>query len=145
MEGDTLGTIGMGVGIFGLLIAFMLYKKVDSIEIEDKTVATITGRIQDGAMAFLMAEYRMLAVFIAVVSALLLFGGEENGLGFETMVAFIVGHERQWTNCPSCCKWWPGRCPHYFLQRRCCHGLGGRRARTIRDISNVFLDWPIRW
>mgnify|MGYP005730476917 FL=1 len=90
MEGDTLGTIGMGVGIFGLLIAFMLYKKVDSIEIENKTVATITGRIQDGAMAFLMAEYRMLAVFIAVVSALLLFGGEENGLGFETMVAFIL-------------------------------------------------------
>ncbi|MEC7532308.1 MAG: sodium-translocating pyrophosphatase [Candidatus Thermoplasmatota archaeon] len=81
----------MGVGIFGLLIAFMLYKKVDSIEIENKTVATITGRIQDGAMAFLMAEYRMLAVFIAVVSALLLFGGEENGLGFETMVAFIIG------------------------------------------------------
>ena len=30
----------------GLLIAFMPYKKVDSIEIEDKTVATITGRIQ---------------------------------------------------------------------------------------------------
>jgi K(+)-stimulated pyrophosphate-energized sodium pump len=26
-----------------------------------------------------------------VVSALLLFGGEENGLGFETMVAFIIG------------------------------------------------------
>ena len=32
--------------------------------------------------------------------------------------------------------------PHYFLQRRCCHGLGGRRARTIRDISNVFLTGP---
>ena len=91
MEGDTLGTIGMGVGIFGLLIAFMLYRKVDSIEIENKTVATITGRIQDGAMAFLMAEYKMLAVFIAVVSGLLLVGGEDNGLGFETMVAFIIG------------------------------------------------------
>ncbi|MAU29944.1 MAG: sodium-translocating pyrophosphatase [Euryarchaeota archaeon] len=81
----------MGVGIFGLLIAFMLYRKVDSIEIENKTVATITGRIQDGAMAFLMAEYKMLAVFIAVVSGLLLVGGEDNGLGFETMVAFIIG------------------------------------------------------
>ena len=91
MEGDTLGTIGMGVGIFGLLIAFMLYRKVDSIEIENKTVATITGRIQDGAMAFLMAEYKMLAVFIAIVSALLFVGGESNGLGFETMVAFIIG------------------------------------------------------
>ena len=81
----------MGAGILGLLIAFMLYRKVDSIEIENKTVATITGRIQDGAMAFLMAEYRMLAIFIVVVAALLFAGGEDNGLGMETMVAFIIG------------------------------------------------------
>ncbi|DAC69939.1 MAG TPA: sodium-translocating pyrophosphatase, partial [Candidatus Poseidoniales archaeon] len=83
--------MGMGAGILGLLIAFMLYRKVDSIEIENKTVATITGRIQDGAMAFLMAEYRMLAIFIVVVAALLFAGGEDNGLGMETMVAFIIG------------------------------------------------------
>lgn len=81
----------MGAGIFGLLIAFMLYRKVDSIEIENKTVATITARIQDGAMAFLVAEYRMLAIFIVVVAGLLFAGGEDNGLGMETMVAFIIG------------------------------------------------------
>ncbi len=81
----------MGAGILGLLIAFMLYRKVDSIEIENKTVATITARIQDGAMAFLMAEYRMLSIFIVVVAALLFAGGEDNGLGMETMVAFIIG------------------------------------------------------
>ena len=81
----------MGAGILGLLIAFMLYRKVDSIEIENKTVATITARIQDGAMAFLMAEYRMLAIFIVVVAALLFAGGEDNGLGMETMVAFVIG------------------------------------------------------
>ena len=69
IEGETLGTIGMGVGIFGLLVAFMLYRKVDSIEIENKTVAKITERIQDGAMAFMVAEYRMLTIFIAVVVA----------------------------------------------------------------------------
>ncbi|MAM82982.1 MAG: sodium-translocating pyrophosphatase [Euryarchaeota archaeon] len=83
--------MGMGAGILGLLIAFMLYRKVDSIEIENKTVATITARIQDGAMAFLMAEYRMLSIFIVVVAALLFAGGEDNGLGMETMVAFIIG------------------------------------------------------
>ena len=70
--------IGMGAGLFGLLIAFMLYKKVDSIEIENETVATITGRIQDGAMAFLFAEYRMLSIFIVGVAALLFVGGEIN-------------------------------------------------------------------
>ena len=91
MDGEQIGIMGMGAGILGLLIAFMLYRKVDSIEIENKTVATITGRIQDGAMAFLMAEYRMLAIFIVVVAALLFAGGEDNGLGMETMVAFIIG------------------------------------------------------
>ena len=91
MDGEQIGMMGMGAGILGLLIAFMLYRKVDSIEIENKTVATITGRIQDGAMAFLMAEYRMLAIFIVVVAGLLFAGGEDNGLGLETMVAFIIG------------------------------------------------------
>ena len=92
IEGETLGTIGMGVGIFGLLVAFMLYRKVDSIEIENKTVAKITERIQDGAMAFMVAEYRMLAIFIAVVAALLFVGGSYNDdLGMETTVAFIIG------------------------------------------------------
>jgi K(+)-stimulated pyrophosphate-energized sodium pump len=91
MDGEQIGIMGMGAGILGLLIAFMLYRKVDSIEIENKTVDTITARIQDGAMAFLMAEYRMLSIFIVVVAALLFAGGEDNGLGMETMVAFIIG------------------------------------------------------
>ena len=92
IEGETLGTIGMGVGVFGLLVAFMLYRKVDSIEIENKTVAKITERIQDGAMAFMVAEYRMLAIFIAVVAALLFVGGSYNDdLGMEATVAFIIG------------------------------------------------------
>ena len=91
MDGEQLGMIGMGAGVFGLLVAFLLYRKVDSIEIENETVATITARIQDGAMAFLMAEYRMLSIFIVVVAALLFVGGEDNGLGLETMVAFIIG------------------------------------------------------
>ncbi|MDP6324341.1 MAG: sodium-translocating pyrophosphatase [Candidatus Thalassarchaeaceae archaeon] len=91
MEGTEVGMIGMGVGVFGLFIAFLLYKKVDSIEIKNETVAKITQRIQDGAMAFLYAEYKMLAFFIAGVAILLYAGGEDNGLGMETMVAFIIG------------------------------------------------------
>ena len=91
MDGTEVGMIGIGTGIFGLVIAFLLYKKVDSIEIENPTVAKITQRIQDGAMAFLFAEYKMLAFFIAGVAALLFVGGESNGLGFETMIAFIIG------------------------------------------------------
>ena len=91
MEGTEVGMIGMGAGVFGLLIAFMLYKKVDSIEIKNETVAKITQRIQDGAMAFLYAEYKMLSFFIVAVAALLYLGGDSNGLGLETMIAFIIG------------------------------------------------------
>jgi len=91
MDGEQVGMIGMGAGLFGLVIAFMLYRKVDSIEIKNETVAKITGRIQDGAMAFLFAEYKMLSMFIAAVAVLLFLGGEENGLGMETMIAFIIG------------------------------------------------------
>ena len=92
MDGEQLGMYGMIAGLLGLVVAFMLYRKVDSIEIENKTVAKITERIQDGAMAFMVAEYRMLAVFIAVVAALLFIGGNYNDdLGMETTVAFIIG------------------------------------------------------
>ena len=68
MEGTEVGMLGIGVGIFGLIIAYLLFKKVDSIEIKNETVAKITGRIQDGAMAFLFAEYKMLSMFIAAVA-----------------------------------------------------------------------------
>ncbi|MDP7312722.1 MAG: sodium-translocating pyrophosphatase [Candidatus Thalassarchaeaceae archaeon] len=92
MDGTDVGMIGIGAGIVGLLIAAMLYKKVASITIENETVAKITQRIQDGAMAFLYAEYRMLAVFVVVVAGLLYAGGGVNDdLGLHTMVAFIIG------------------------------------------------------
>ena len=51
----------------GLIVAFVLYKKNDSIEIEDKKVAEITQEIQDGAMAFLYAEYKILSIFVVIV------------------------------------------------------------------------------
>ena len=86
--------MGIAAGLFGLAVAYFLYNKVNSIKIENETVARITGRIQDGAMAFLYAEYRLLSIFIVVVAILLFIGGEVfdvDGLGMETMTAFIVG------------------------------------------------------
>ena len=60
-----------GAALVGLIVAFVLYKKNDSIEIEDKKVAEITQEIQDGAMAFLYAEYKILSVFVVIVAGLL--------------------------------------------------------------------------
>ena len=91
MDGEQLGMIGIAAGLLGLGIAFLLYNKVNSIKIENETVAKITAQIQDGAMAFLYAEYRLLSGFIVLVAILLLLGGDDNGLGMETMIAFIIG------------------------------------------------------
>jgi K(+)-stimulated pyrophosphate-energized sodium pump len=90
MNSEMVGQIGVGAGIVGLLIAFMLFRKVDSIEIENSTVAKITKQIQEGAMAFLFAEYKILAGFIAIV-AVLLAAGSSIGLGTETAIAFVIG------------------------------------------------------
>jgi K(+)-stimulated pyrophosphate-energized sodium pump len=90
MDSQMVGQLGVGAGLLGLLIAFMLYRKVNAIEIENAKVAKITGQIQEGAMAFLFAEYRMLTIFVIVVAGLLAAGGSI-GLGVETAAAFVIG------------------------------------------------------
>ena len=81
-----IAQIALGIAVTGLLIAFLLYRKVVGIRIENQVVADITQEIQDGAMAFLKAEYRVLAVFILVVAGLLAYA-----LGIQTAIAFVFG------------------------------------------------------
>ena len=83
---DNIPLIAAGAGLFGLLIAMVLYKKVNSIEIDNPKVAEITKEIQNGAMAFLFAEYKVLAIFVVVVGALL---SQINDT--ETALAFFAG------------------------------------------------------
>jgi len=86
LENIDLGYIGMGVGLLGLIIAFMLYKKVNAVKIDNERVAKITAEIREGAMSFLKAEYKVLSIFIAVVAVAL-----AAALGWQTSVAFIIG------------------------------------------------------
>ena len=51
----------------------------------------ISRKVQEGAAAFLKAEYRWLAVFVVVVAAAIGFSSAENGLGPKTAVAFVCG------------------------------------------------------
>ena len=83
---DNIPLIAAVTGLIGLAIAFGLYRKVNSVEIDNEVVADITKEIQDGAMAFLYAEYRVLSIFVAVVGVLLLFLND-----FETTIAFFAG------------------------------------------------------
>jgi Na+/H+-translocating membrane pyrophosphatase len=53
MDITNIPLIAAVTGLFGLIIAFGLYMRVNKVKIDNKTVADITEEIQDGAMAFL--------------------------------------------------------------------------------------------
>lgn len=63
-----LGAVG---GVIALLAASFYSKKVQGYDINIPKVAEITEAIREGAMAFLMAEYKILVCFVVIVAVLL--------------------------------------------------------------------------
>ena len=81
------------LGLIGLVVAVVIYRyvKKQPNQIEGKEVmAKLEEQIHTGAMAFLKREYSILAIFIAIVFALLWLG-KDLGLGLWTAVAFLSG------------------------------------------------------
>jgi K(+)-stimulated pyrophosphate-energized sodium pump len=83
---ENIPMIAAIAGLVGLVIAFMLYLQVNKVKIDNEKVANITKEIQEGAMAFLVAEYKVLTVFVIVVGAVLAFVND-----VETSAAFFAG------------------------------------------------------
>jgi len=83
---ENIAMISAGAGALGLVIAFVLYQQVNKVKIDNKVVADITDEIQKGAMAFLFAEYRVLAIFCVAVGGLLFVINDAN-----TAIAFFLG------------------------------------------------------
>ena len=57
-------------GVLALIFAFMKSSSVSKADAGTEEMKTIAGRIADGARAFLVAEYKVLAIFVAVVAVL---------------------------------------------------------------------------
>ncbi len=83
------------IPVAGLLaLAFAAYKAawVTRQDAGDQKMQTIAGHIQEGAMAFLNREYRVLAVFVVVVAALLAFGSANQKSSHALIgLSFVVG------------------------------------------------------
>ena len=81
--------------LFGVLaLIFVLIKSgwVSKQDVGDGKMARIAKNIADGAMAFLKAEYKVLAIFVAAVAILLYFkGASEAGSSGMVAISFIVG------------------------------------------------------
>lgn len=73
-------------GLVGLVIAIGLYFRVKAQPAGNETMNRIAGYIREGAMAFLVREYKVLAVYSIVVAALLGWA-----LGSTAATWFIIG------------------------------------------------------
>ena len=84
---DTFVYVSVAAGVLALLFAFFLTQKVGRQEAGTDRMKEIAQAIEEGARAFLTAEYKILVVFVAVLFVLI-------GLGIGnwlTAICFIVG------------------------------------------------------
>ncbi|MFI1744332.1 sodium-translocating pyrophosphatase [Thalassobellus sediminis] len=79
-------------GVVALIFVFLKSGWVSKQEVGDEKMSRIAKNIAEGAMAFLKAEYKVLAIFVAAVAVLLYFKGtSESGSSGMVAVSFIVG------------------------------------------------------
>ncbi|MBT8184019.1 MAG: sodium/proton-translocating pyrophosphatase, partial [Eudoraea sp.] len=79
-------------GIVALIFVFIKNAWVAKQDEGNAKMARIAKNIADGAMSFLKAEYKILAIFVLAVAVLLFFKGEsEAGSNGMVAVSFFVG------------------------------------------------------
>ncbi len=76
----------LAAAVVSLAMAFGLYRKNASIQVESPRMREIAGFIHEGAMAYLKRQYVVMAIFAAVMFVVLLII-----LGWQTAVCFLVG------------------------------------------------------
>ena len=74
-----------------LVFAFVLQKKVMSHSPGNDRMQDLAKAVQEGAKAFLVTEYKLLAIFFAAVAVALFALGADNGGGMNTVLAFLAG------------------------------------------------------
>jgi K(+)-stimulated pyrophosphate-energized sodium pump len=71
-------------GALALIFAFARSAWIRTQDTGTPEMAAIAGHIREGAMAFLVREYRVLAVFVVVVAALLAVANASSASRFST-------------------------------------------------------------
>ncbi len=86
MTTESLNYAPVIVGAIGLIIALIFYFRVKAQPAGNETMNRIAGYIREGAMAFLMREYKVLTIYSAVVALALWYA-----LGQWAAVSFLFG------------------------------------------------------
>jgi K(+)-stimulated pyrophosphate-energized sodium pump len=80
-----------GCAVAALVFAFFMFTQIMKKDPGDQKMQDISKLVQEGATAFLAAEYKWLAVFVVAVAVIIGISPESNGLGVRTAVAFVTG------------------------------------------------------
>jgi K(+)-stimulated pyrophosphate-energized sodium pump len=80
-----------GTASLALLFAVFLYFKIMKAPTGTEVMRDISKQVQEGAAAFLKAEYKWLAVFVIVAATAIGLSSAEDGLGPDTAIAFVCG------------------------------------------------------
>jgi K(+)-stimulated pyrophosphate-energized sodium pump len=80
-----------GAAVVALIFAFLKYGAIMRADAGDSKMQEISKQVQDGAAAFLKAEYKWLTVFVVIVAGIIFVSPSEKGLGQETAIAFMCG------------------------------------------------------
>ena len=78
-------------GLFAMLFSFWKTSWINKQDQGTNRMEKIGKAIADGAMAFLRAEYRVLAIFVVVVAVLLAFLAPEGKNSWLVSVSFLIG------------------------------------------------------
>ena len=78
--------IALFMGLLGVGYVFWQFKRVLSYDQGNETMRGIAAAIQEGATAFLTREYRVLAVFVAIVATVI-----ASFLQWQTAMSFVTG------------------------------------------------------
>ena len=92
MNLETLLLVIPALGVLALLFTWWKTQEINASPEGSERMSKIAASIQEGAMAFLKAEYRILVVFVAGVAALLYWSGSNNENSHALVaVSFAVG------------------------------------------------------
>ncbi len=91
MIGQTLIYVIPAFGVLALLFTAWRSNWVSKQEIGTERMGRIAKNIADGAMAFLKAEYRVLAIFVVAVAILLALSADPEASSWLISVSFILG------------------------------------------------------
>ena len=83
---ENLAILAPVLGVLALLFAFVLSRKVSNQDAGTDRMKEIASYIQEGAQAFLMAEYKILVFFVIALFVAIGFG-----ITWVTAICFVVG------------------------------------------------------